>query len=49
MGVRKGCRGALAPCILKFSAKMVVFLVLSGKIQISPFLVHPWKNLGKIL
>jgi len=36
------------PWILKILAKKVVFLVLSGKKQISPFLAPPWKNFGKI-
>jgi len=40
--------GALAShWILKFSAKKVVFLVLSGKNQISPLIHLPWKNLGR--
>jgi len=35
------------PRILKFSAKKVVFLVLSGKNQISPLLCPPGKILEK--
>jgi len=38
MGVGRGKRG-----ILKFSAKKVVFLVASGKNQISPLLATPGK------
>jgi len=38
MGVRRGGRGALSPWILTFSAKKVVFFVLSGKNQISSLL-----------
>jgi len=38
MGVGTGAEGA------NFSAKKVVFLVFSGKNQISPFLAPPWKN-----
>jgi len=49
MGIRRGGRGGLGPlCILKFLAKKVVFLVLSGKKQISPLLVTPWIKFGKI-
>jgi len=35
--------GGFAPWILKFSAKKVVFVVSSGKKQISPFLPPPTK------
>jgi len=41
MGVG-GCRN------FKFSAKNAVFLVLSGKKQISSLLAHPRKTFGKI-
>jgi len=44
-----GGRGGLgSPCILKISAKKVVFLISSDKIQISPLLAPPWKNFEKI-
>jgi len=43
MGVGRGKQGGLwlSPWILKFSAKKVVFLVSSGKNQISPLLDPP--------
>jgi len=44
MGVGMGGRGALAPWILKFSVKKVVFLVLSGKNQISPLLEKKFRK-----
>jgi len=40
--------GGLGPPLeFKILAKKVVFLVLSGKKQISLFLASPWKNFGK--
>jgi len=45
MGVGRGQGRPWPPWILKFSAKRVVFLVLSGKKQISQLLTPP----GKIL
>jgi len=44
MGVGMGGRGALAPWIFKFSVKKVVFLVLSGKNQISPLLEKKFRK-----
>jgi len=44
MGVESGGRGALTHWILKVSEKNVVFLVSSGKNEISPLLA----NFGKI-
>jgi len=47
---QRGNREAKAPFwILKFLAKKVAFLVLSGKKQISPVSASPWKNFGKII
>jgi len=43
-----GGRGGKAPWILEISAKKIVFLISSGKKQISPLLTSPWKNFGKI-
>jgi len=42
-----GQRPLVPPWILKISTKKVIFLILSGKKQISPLLA-PWKNFGKI-
>jgi len=44
MGVGRGGRGSWPPWILKYSAEMVVFLVSSGKNQVSPLLATPWKK-----
>jgi len=46
-GRRKGA-GGISPWILKYLAKNVVFVVLSGKKQISPLLATIWKKFGKI-
>jgi len=48
MDVGRGVRGLAPLWILKFLGKKVVFLVLSGKKQISPLCTPPWKNFGKI-
>jgi len=45
----KGAGGALAPCILKFSAKNGCFPSFKSEKSNLPLLPHPWKNLGKIL
>jgi len=45
--VGRGGRGALDPWILKILPKKVVFLVLSGKKQISPLLAPRGKILEK--
>jgi len=46
MGVGRGAEGPCLPRILKISAIKVVFLVSSGKKQISPLLVPSGKILG---
>jgi len=48
MGVGRRGRGALSPLVLKISEKKFVFLVSSGKKQISPLLTPLWKTFGKI-
>ena len=48
MDVGRREQGGLAPpWILKFSVKKVVFLISSGKKQITSLLPRPWKNFGK--
>jgi len=45
---KRGQRGPWPPLYFEILAKKVVFLVLSGKKQISPLLVTPWIKFGKI-
>jgi len=47
MGVGREGRGAFPPWTLKVLEKKVVFLVFSGKKQISPLLASPGKNFEK--
>jgi len=48
MCVGRGGRGPWPPLDFEIFSKKVIFLVLSGKKQISPLLVPLWKNFGKI-
>jgi len=47
MGVGKGQGGVGPPWVLKLLVKKVVFSISTGKNQISPLLVPPWKKFGK--